>query len=204
MNKLTLSIAMLAMAGVASAALLVPNGDFESGSAGWTEVFGGTTTYTYETTGGSGDNGAYATIDSAAGGWAILVGPGDNGAGGDGYLIGDIGVTAGATHTFTIDLISLAGGSGTGGLKVEAWAGNAHIANSGDQWRASGSTEWETFTFDWAVPAGTEKMLFVPLAAHGAGKIGLDNIGVVPEPATLGLLGLAGGAMVFLRRFRFF
>jgi len=30
--------------------------------------------------------------------------------------------------------------------------------------------------------------------------VGFDNVGVVPEPATLGLLSIAGGAMLFMRR----
>ena len=94
-------------------------------------------------------------------------------------------------------------GTGTGGLKIEAWAGNALIGNSGDMAASGNSTEWATYQFNWTVPVGTEKLIFVPLWG-GSSEVGIDNVGVmaVPEPATLGLIGLFGGAMVFLRRLR--
>ena len=113
--------------------------------------------------------------------------------------IGDLGVTAGTTETFTIDLITLSGAAG-GGLKVEAWAGNALLDYQPDV-LAPASATWQTLTFDWLVPAGTEKMIFVPIWGNES-KIGYDNVGVVPEPATFGLFGLAGAAMFVLRRFR--
>ncbi len=204
MNKLTLSIAMLAIAGVASADILVPNGDFETaGGVGWTTDGGswgpGAFTHTFETTGGSGDNGGYASIESSGSTWAIFVNPPEAGNAGGGIAIGDIGVTAGAVNTFTVDLKTIAG-AGAGGLKVEGWnAANGMTGNSGDILATSASATWQTLTFDWAVPADTTKMIFVPLWGANS-TIGYDNVGVVPEPATLGLVGLVGGAMLFIRR----
>jgi hypothetical protein len=196
MRKLILSLAALSVAAVASAQILVPNGDFEAGNTGWVEASGGPT-FAYETTGGNG--GGYASIDATGGEWAVLVNPPEAGNIGGGLDIATIGVTAGATNTFTIDLKTFSGTAG-GGMKVEAWAGNALIGNSGDVNAPGANANWTTFTFDWDVPAGTEKMIFVPL--WGANSlVGYDNVGVVPEPSTFALLGgLAALGVVMYRR----
>ncbi len=196
MKKLALSMAVLAMAGVASATL-IPNGDFENGGDQWTEASGGGIIFAYPATGGNG--GGYASMDATSGDWGVLVSPPEAGNVGGGIAIGDIGVTAGAVNTFTIDLKTIAG-AGAGGLKVEGWnAANGMTGNSGDILATSASATWQTLTFDWAVPADTTKMIFVPLWGANS-TIGYDNVGVVPEPATLGLVGLVGGAMLFIRR----
>lgn len=203
MRKLLLSLAALSVATVASAQILVPNGDFENGNTGWVEATGGETpvVFAYETTGGSGDNGGYASMDATGGQWGVLVNPPEAGIAGGGLDIGTIGVTANATNTFTIDLKTFSGTAG-GGMKVEAWAGNALLGNSGDINAPGSFADWTSFTFDWFVPDGTEKMIFVPL--WGANSVvGYDNVGVVPEPSTFALLGgLAALGVVMYRRRR--
>ncbi len=138
-------------------------------------------------------------MDATGGQWGVLVNPPEAGAAGGGIDIATVGVTAGATNTFTIDLKTFSGTAG-GGMKVEAWAGNAILGNSGDINAPGAFADWTTFTFDWAVPAGTEKMIFVPL--WGANSlVGYDNVGVVPEPSTFALLGgLAALGVVMYRR----
>lgn len=210
MNKLTLGLAIVAMVGMANAAILVPNGDFETAitdfgtDANWTTDGGewgvGGYTPSYQATGGSGDNGGYAQLESWGDNWSIFVNPVAAGPVGGGIPIAALGVTAGTTETFTFDMKNFAGTT-PGGLKVEAWAGNALLGYLPDWRPASATTEWVTQTVDWAVPAGTEKLIFVPVWGANS-TVGFDNIGVVPEPATLGLLGLAGGAMFVFRRFR--
>lgn len=210
MKKLTLSLAILAMAGVAGAAILVPNGDFETAitdfgtDANWRTDGGewgvGGYTPSYQATGGSGDNGGYAQLESWGDNWSIFVNPVDAGDAGGGIPIADLGVTAGATETFTFDMKNFAG-TNPGGLKVEAWGGNALIGYLPDWRPATASTAWQTYEVDWDVPAGTEKLIFVPVWGADS-TVGFDNVGVVPEPATFGLIGLAGAAMFVVRRFR--
>jgi hypothetical protein len=171
MRKLLLSLAALSVATVASAQItLIPNGDFELGGDQWTESNGGSAAaFSYPATGGN--TGGYGQIEEPGGGWAVLVSPVTAGAAGGGVPIGDIGVVAGASNTFSIDLKTFAGTAG-GGMKVEAWAGNALLGNSGDVNAPGAFADWTTFTFDWDVPAGTEKMIFVPL--WGAGSCSVD------------------------------
>jgi len=209
MKKLTLSLAILAMAGMASAALLVPNGDFETAitdfgtDANWRTDGGewgaGGYTPSYHATGGNG--GGYAQIESWGDNWSIFVNPVTAGLDGGGIPLAALGVTAGNTETFTFDMKNFAG-TNPGGLKVEAWRADNTLAGYLPDWRpALATTEWVTQTVDWTVPADATKLIFVPVWGANS-TVGFDNIGVVPEPATFGLLGLAGAAVFVLRRFR--
>ena len=198
MRKLTLIAAVVAMAAVASAQIYIPNGQFTAGNTDWAEANGGSAAvFSYPATGGVG-NSPYGQIEEAGGGWAVLVSPTAPGVLGGGWDVGILGVTPGTTETFTIDLKTFAGTAG-GGLKVEAWGANVLLGNSGDVNAPGAFADWTTFTFDWAVPLGTDKMIFVPLWGS-ASTVGFDNVGVVPEPATLGLLGIGAAAMVVIRR----
>lgn len=199
MKKVTLITAVIAMAGLVSAQIYIPNGQFTAGNTDWAEANGGSTAvFSYPATGGVG-NSQYGQIEESGGGWAVLVSPALPGESGGGHTVASIGVTPGTTETFTIDLKTFAGTAG-GGLKVEAWGGNVLLGNSGDvNFAATGV--WTTRTFDWAVPLGTDKMIFVPLWGS-ASTVGFDNVGVVPEPATLGLLGIGAAAVLVIRRRR--
>jgi autotransporter-associated beta strand protein len=160
------------------ALVLIPNGDFSDGTNNWDEAGGGPGYgWSYPTNGGSG-GGGYGSIGADASSWAILVSPVEPGAAGGGWAITNLGITAGATTTFSIDLKTFSG-LNNGGMKVEAWGGNSLLGNSGDV-RPIGAafTDWTTFTFDWLVPAGTEKMIFVPLWGGGS-VVGVDNVGVL-------------------------
>jgi hypothetical protein len=204
-NKiLPLALAMLGcLALPASAYILIPNGNFENGGENWVDAAGGgSASFSYPTTGGTG-GGGYGQIVNA-GGWAVLVSPPAAGAVGGGWPIATVGVTAGISNKFRLDLKTFVG-SDNGGMKVEAWAGNAILGNSGEV-KAPGAafTDWTTFTFDWLVPAATEKMIFVPIWGADS-TVGFDNVGVVPEPSTYALLalGAAGlGAHLVRRRRR--
>ena len=203
-NKiLPLTLAMIGcLALPASADILIPNGDFSNGSENWLYVSGGgegpaTTVAT------GGNPGGYATI-TPAGGWGILVSPTVAGNAGGGVPISSLSLTAGGPVTFTFDSKIISGASSgpvgnnnnAAGFKWEAWGGNALVGNTGDQrfLLTGDGTTWETYTYDWTLPALTEKIIFVPLANYTADSIvGLDNVGVVPEPSTYALLAL--GAM---------
>ena len=214
-NKiLPLTLAMLGcLALPASGYILIPNGDFSNGGTGWiANAAGGETPAVTFPTGGN--PGGYGTV-TPIGGWGILVSPTARGVDGAGYTLASLGLTAGGPVTFRWDSINLGvGNTGPtaglpGGMKVEAWANNAIVGNTQDQFRpviGDGST-WQTYTYNWTLPANAEKLIFVPLWAGGGNTttVGFDNVGVVPEPSTYALLalGAAGlGAHLVRRRRR--
>ncbi len=211
---LTLTLAVLGcLALPASAIILIPNGDFSNGSTGWVDVSGGGTVpaTTFAT---GGNPGGYATI-TPNGGWGILVSPTEPGNAGGGVPISSLSLTAGGPVTFTFDSKIISGASAgpvgannnAAGFKWEAWGNNAILGNTGDQ-RFSligDGTTWQTYTYNWTLPAGTDKLIFVPLANYTAGSVvGVDNVGVVPEPSTYALLALGaaglGGHLIRRRR----
>jgi len=193
-SKLLIALAVVAMVGVASADILVPNGDFELGSTDWAEVNGGGAgaTYSYPATGGNG--GGYGQIDSTAGNWAIWVAANDTA-----IPLAYFGLSAGDTITLTLDMKEFSNdGGNTAGMKIESWDAGFLDNGAGDV-KFALTSDWQTYTFDYTINAAATGLKFVPVQHDGI-SVGYDNIGVIPEPATLGLFGLAGGAMVFLRR----
>lgn len=167
--------------------ILLPNGDFESGDDNWLNAENGPINVSYEAVGGSEDNGGYARMAAyETTQWAVLVNPREAGASGGGIDIDTLGVTAGEVHTFTMDLITFEG-TGAGGIKVEAWAGNTLLGVLNDNRPFITPTTWTTHSVDWLVPVGTEKLIFVPVWGINS-TVGFDNVGVVfdpPEPAQL-------------------
>ena len=211
---LPLTLAMLGcLALPASGYILIPNGDFSQGGTGWiaNSGLGEQPPVTFAT---GGNPGGYGTV-TPNGGWGILVSPTAAGATGAGYDLASLGLTAGGPVTFRWDSIHLGvGNTGpsagpVGGMKVEAWANNVLVDNTGDQYGAlvgTGAT-WESYSYTWTLPATAQKLIFVPLWAGGADTttVGFDNVGVVPEPSTYALLalGAAGlGAHLVRRRRR--
>jgi hypothetical protein len=202
--KVFLSLATLALAATAQAFTLIPNGDFSAGNANWATADGGGVIFNFATSGGNG--GGYASMDASNGQWAVLVSPFEPGAAGGGIPISSLGLTAGQSYTFQMDMITLSG-TGTGGLKIEAWAGNALVGNSGDLRNGTASGSWSTFSYNYTLPANTEKLILVPLWGFNS-NVGYDNIGVVggapiPEPSTYAaLVGMAALGFAAQRRRR--
>ena len=211
---LPLTLAMLGcLALPASGYILIPNGDFSQGGTGWiaNSGLGEQPPVTFAT---GGNPGGYGTV-TPNGGWGILVSPTAAGATGAGYDLASLGLTAGGPVTFRWDSIHLGvGNTGpsagpVGGMKVEAWANNVLVDNTGDQYGAlvgTGAT-WESYSYTWTLPATAQKLIFVPLWAGGADTttVGFDNVGVVPEPSSYALLALGGlglGAHLLRRRRR--
>jgi hypothetical protein len=205
MKKLLLvTLSMLGcLALPASAAILIPNGNFESGSTGWVRVDGsGEGPAVTSATGGN--TGGYGSV-TPNGGWGILVSPTVAGNAGGGVPLADLGLTAGTTVTFTYDSRNITGPGPVGGFKWEAWGGNANTGDTGDRFPTliGNGTTWETYTYEWTLPAGTDKLIFVPLWAGGANAstVGFDNIGVVvPEPSGFALSLIALGLVAGRRR----
>jgi hypothetical protein len=173
------------MVGIAQANLLVfDNADFENGLTGWGVA--GDVAFSAPATGGNPDG--YGIMDGVAGGWGVLV------ATDAGIPLASLGVSAGDTITVEMDMILL-GGAGNPGIKIESWAGGGHISNTGDL-NGAITSEWATYSWDYTIDAGADALKFVPLWGGGA-SVGYDNLSIVPEPATMVLLGLGG---LLLRR----
>jgi hypothetical protein len=204
--------ATAATAGVAEAQLtLVSNGDFSviDGDS-WNTAGSAGTSIIFETTGGAGGAGdGFGRIDNTAGAWGgVLVAEGGSGpanAGGPGIDLGDLGLVAGGTYDFQLDMIDLVGTgfAGSAGIKMENWSDTAIINDSTDQYFTI-TDSWETYTFtNWLVDASATRVKFVPLLVGTTNDVGFDNIGVVtavPEPASVGLIAL--GMIGFIARRR--
>jgi hypothetical protein len=168
MKKLISSLALVALAGMANAAVtLYPNGDFNSGGTGWAQAGGGTT-WDYPSTGGNPD--AYGVMDGTAG-WGIWIANDNNP-----ILLADLGLTAGQTYTFVQDM-KIFSGTSIGGLKLEWWNA-ALISDTGDMRPASGSGSWATYSFTRTIPANATGIKVVPLWGPGS-VVGYDNLGVI-------------------------
>lgn len=197
-------LACLLTAGMTQAQLnLVPNGDFETpGGVDWGFAGVGTTPSFPDM---GGNPGGHGQIDQTAGGWGgVLV---SEVSATEGHSLASLGVAAGMTYTFSIDMIDLAGNAPVAGMKVENWAGGGLINDSGDVVFGV-TTSWDTYQFDFLVDPGATSLKFVPLLVVQpvGSSVGYDNVGVIvpqviPEPSTMGLVALGmAGALARRRR----
>ena len=195
--------AVLVSAGVANAQLsLATNGDFELGSFNWGFAGVGTSP-AFPPAGGNPDG--HAVLDQTAGGWGGVFFS-DNGSGDPtaGDSLTSLGVTAGDTYDFSIDLISLGAGTPLAGMKIESWGPGGLLGDSGDVVVPT-SGSWTTLVFPYTIDPGADNLKFVPLmVGQPVGSIaGFDNVGVIiPEPATLGLLAFSAVGLMASRRRR--
>jgi len=200
--KLLTALAVLATAGVVSANIMVPNGDFETaGGADWNSASGPGGAFSYPASGGN--PGGYGQMDSAAGDWAVFVATDGSGTGNELIPLSyfGLGLAAGDTITVEMDMIQFSGDAGeTAGLKMESWTTGGVISDSGDV-KLAVAASWTTYSWDYTIAAGATHLKFVPVQHNGL-SVGYDNVGVVPEPATMGLLAVAAGFLMFVRRFR--
>lgn len=198
MKQIIIALAALLWLGSAAAAVtnLFPNGNFDS-PAGvptpWIEASGGgTTTFSYPTTGGN--LGGYGRMDNASG-WGIWVGQTSPTAG---YPLAALGLVAGSNYNFVMDLKNFSG-TAVAKLKIECWAGGVRI-DEGPEIPASGqSGAWATYTFNRTLVAGTTDIMVVPVSGAGA-SIGYDNIGVIvtnpASPLTVSITSPVNNAVV--------
>jgi hypothetical protein len=199
MKKLILSLAIVAMVGVSHAAFnLANNGDFSAGSSGWGFAGAGASP-TFP--GAGGNPGAFATIDQTAGGWGGVLFTDVPNA----QSLASVGLTAGNSYVFSLDMIMLSGSGVTSGMKMESWNGATLLGDSGDI-NFNITTSWATYTFNYTVLAGADSIKFVPLMVVDpiGSSTGFDNIGVfgatVPEPTSMALAGLGAALLVIRRR----
>ena len=174
-HSLALTLPLLTLPCMAD---LFPNGDFENTGTSWEEV-SGSGTYSFDYPASAGNDGGYGVIDhsTADGGFGIWVGND-----GQPLTLASLGLEAGTTYDFTMDM-QLLSGSNIGGFKLDFTNGGQGAGSTGDLRTAlidTGST-WETYTFRIAIPAGVDGFKVVPLWGVDS-SVGYDNIGFDSTP----------------------
>ncbi|MCU0776922.1 MAG: hypothetical protein MUF86_04565, partial [Akkermansiaceae bacterium] len=134
------------------------------------------------------------TVPSASWGGGIVSPPDFFYPANQGIPLANLGLVAGNTYTFSMDMKNFAG-TGTGGIKLEAWNGGGGAAsNTGNLPATGSSSQWANYSWNYTIPPGTLSIKIVPLVITGAGgsgattadSVGFDNIKVnntpVPPP----------------------
>ena len=200
--------AVFAMTGMVSAQNLLLNGDFalegsaENIAASWTQWSGGGWNNRERNVHGIGGdtNNWYLAMGTAD--WAFA----DNGAFQNVAVADD-----GAEYKLSVDSGDTeAWWHGHGEAKIVFLdAGAAELDSAsvvwGDDFPYDYAAPWENYSVTATAPAGTAEVavyLMNQWGNDGGGSMRFDNavLQVVPEPATLGLLGLSGLALWVVRR----
>jgi len=198
MKKVILCLVAFAMVGIARAASTtnyVDDGQFESpnGDAGpWQNTFGGDT-ISFLSSGGNPDGCVQIADAGSYGGIAYVNPPGSNQP-----TLASLGLVAGQTYTFVMDM-QIVAGSGIGGLKIESWTDTASLGDSGNMWPLSGTTSWATYAFTYTIKVGATHLNLVPLWGPNS-TVNYDNIGVVipgPAPATVSITSPTNNQVVY-------
>lgn len=156
---------------------VIPNNGFEiPGGANWsyfTDGFG----LSYPATGGN-PNGNAVIDATIPGGYGVLVSNGNAP-----MTLASLGLTAGKTYTFQMDMKVLAG-TNPGGLKVE------FVPTSSGDLRPSPAeiaalpnpvTSWNTYSFQVTLPPACTQILVVPLWGVGS-TVAFDNVRILLPP----------------------
>src|ERR1039458_9939307 len=198
MKRIIASLAVLAMVGIANATNTtnyVTDGQFESpnGDVGpWQNQFGGDA-ISFLSTGGNPDGCVQISDSGSYGGIAYVNPPGSNQP-----TLASLGLVAGQTYTFVMDM-QIVSGASIGGLKIESWTDTATIGNSGDMRPLSGTASWATYSFTYKIVLGATHLNLVPLWGVNS-TVNYDNIGVVilgPAPATVSITSPTNSQVVY-------
>lgn len=171
---------LIALAGIAGATNVTnyfPDGQFESPNGGqgpWLNTFGNDT-LTFSPTGGNPD-GCLQISDAGSFGGIAYVNPA-TGVTTTQPTLASMGLVAGQTYTFVMDM-QIVSGSSIGGIKIESWTDTASIGNSGNMYPLSPTANWKTYTFIYKILAGSTHLNIVPIWGPNS-TVNYDNIGVV-------------------------
>ncbi len=209
MKKVLILFAAFAMTGMASANLL-SNGTFDAVTDILDEFgdpTGGVTADDWEawSWGNGWANTEIAAWGSPGGTYHTAVGASGGGGGGHFQIVA---ATEGMTYELTVDSGAEAWWLPTGTMIMfflddadtelgQASRNTVDPAVYGENYDIA--HPWETYSLTGTAPVGTTKIKIELTANNATGSVGFDNavLEVVPEPATLALLGLGG---LLLRR----
>ncbi len=220
MKKIIMLIAMFAIAGAATAGLITDSG--LDGALVDVSNIGDFDEY-YEQPeyagqqwvmdSGVSDSGSYFTINTSS-------------TRAFGIVIDDNEATSGTSWSMTVDLNDL------GGTMNDTQSVTLRVFGMGDPWSTqswdnrilgqgwaapTGTTilgevvvaqssisndGWSTHTMDLDFDGSSYEYIGVAVVGHGALTLGVDNVDIVPEPATVGLLGLGALIALMVRRIR--
>jgi hypothetical protein len=199
---LVMSLAtVFVMAGMASAQNLLTNADFELVGLG-----GPNDALDWDQWGGDFNNRELAPADFApntsyvvsVGGWSGNVSAG---------LSQTVSATAGNWYKLQVDSVIEAWWNLEGYLQLEFLDVGDNVLKTtvSPHWSAPGNDIGlapDTYSLFSVAPAGTDSIVATLGGIGPGGTVRFDNavLEVVPEPATLGMLGLSGLAVWFIRR----
>jgi hypothetical protein len=192
MNKILTTLALAAMTGFASAQItLFPGGDYNPSDPNYGDIVANTFTWgggynaQFLTSGGNNPAGTYLSFQYV---------PGQASWSGGNSTIGnttpipltDLGVSAGGTCTFFVDM-KVESGTGVGGVYVMFWDGSTNVGSTGTMYPSSETTNWVTCTFPVTIPAGITGMsVGVQAPDYSTGTTAdFDNIRVAAGTANL-------------------
>ena len=160
---------------------VIPDAAFEYGYAAWQDGGKPDTVFTAYSSGGVGDSG-YLELDNSAGYGVLVANNGDT------LTLANLGLTAGESYEFTMDMY-IEQGDNVGGMKFEYYTGATWVGDSGNLYPSEAindGLDWETYTFTATIPASADSIKLVPLWGPDS-IVGFDNIAysttpVVPDP----------------------
>jgi hypothetical protein len=155
----------------------IGNADFEAAgdNVGWaTTTSEGTFVTTFESTGGNPDG--YVSVDHSADDGGSLFLYANNG---DIASLSDLGLVPQNTYEISIDMLNVDFGLNLGGLIVNFYAGESGNGNTSELFipfeDIIDDSVWDTYTFNFYVPAGTDGIKFGLVNGEGT-TVGFDNI----------------------------
>jgi len=221
MKKVLIIMASIMLCGVVHANLVV-NGSFENGTVG---VYAGTdlpksdsaipgwriydTTFaavTYELVSDAleatdGNNYVKITSTTTAQGPDSALDITQNG-------LGSVALSTGVNYTVSFDAKWVAGTDNNLALSIRTFDGNTIVEKLVTE-GLSLTSDWATYSYE-VTPTlledgGAEPNFYIGFRPKGANMLDetfyIDNVQVIPEPATMGLVGIAGIALFGMRRF---
>jgi hypothetical protein len=187
-NKLLSAVAVVAMIAVTSSANLLTNPTFDPVNVGW-QGFDSV----WSPANGNATIDA-ATFATSAGGVATVT-PSDWGTTAEFNFYQEfIGTLASGNYTFSVDAANITADGGPTVFVKEFDGGWGWIG-----WTPVAMTAGAN-VINFTAAAGNIYQLGFLTNGNTAGSYDVSNPSLVPEPATMGLLGIFGGALMFFRR----
>jgi hypothetical protein len=156
---------------------VIPNSGFEAGGANWMFFGSGAPSVSYPASGGNPNGNA--VINATSGGWGVIVA--NNNVP---MSLASLGLTAGETYTFQLDMKVLAGPN-PGGIKVEfvpGFSGERYYTPEQIAALPKPVTEWNTYQFEITLPPTCTQIQVVPLFGPSS-SVAYDNVKILlPAP----------------------